>query len=552
MAVKNSKNILLRIIRKHINQAYYQILFLKLHVGNNYENTRNIFSKSLLTILIAILAVILIPLGFLINYIFVIYKLIVIGIVQIYLRSKFDGYPSGFDISFTIGHNTSKQIINFIIAIADNEDVSKDLYLRLKKQIQERVENKNISRLQCIVKRYFGYIFYEKDSFNVNDYWRQFDVTDRDIATRKELELAFDRIINNPLPKNNHATWEALLSKQPVYWMKNNDRKHHIIIFRLYHAIGDAACGNKIIHALFADFSQKIKVIPSVKITNPSNNSQSDEESTRNLFKDHLKHKRRMQKIPANLLFNPKMSFHQHGAWVIEENKKYVDMIKNIKNARKNLTFNTVVIASISLSLSKFCQKRGELMPETMPLLYAINTKPEELGAYDATDLEAISYENTLSWAQIKLPIICDKSRDFTKNSDVLYLLSIIEKEVEMFKQSHDLQVQTWFSKNIFNFLTIPLMEFMIQWQNPVIDFSNLPGSRGYRILGNNVTDVIFFTPDMTKFSIGFSCTTYSGRLQLGAIVDDATFSSKDAQEILDGLPEALEHLNRATKNFDN
>lgn len=538
-----------KIIRNQLNLPFYTILTIKLQLANNYENATNIFSKIFLTIVIAILACILIPLGFLSYYTFVCYKLIAVLLVKIYLGSKYDGYPSGFDASFTIGHEGARQIINFIISVEDTDESStspSDFYLMLKKQVQGRVENKNIPRLLSLAKRYFGYEFYKKDTFDVNDYISQFDVTEKAVASREDLQNAFDQIINNPLPKNNEAMWEAVISKQPVVW--SNNKKHHVIIFRMNHTLGDAACGNKIIHALFADLGPRKLDCPNIKVTIPVNTSTLEEDTAWNVCKSHINHRREIRRPKANVLHNPKMSFHRQGAWFVEEDKKYVQIIKNIKNRRDNLTFNSVVIAAVSLSLSKFCQKRGQSSPDTLPLLYAINTKPEALGLYETSNLESINYENTLSFAQIKLPIICDKTRrDFTKNADVLYLLDLIEKEVELFKKSHDLKMNVWFSEHIMDYLTIPLMQCMMDLQNPAFDVSNLPGSKEYSVLGKKVVDVIFFTPDMTKFSVGFSCTTYNGRLQLGALVDDGTFSSADCQKLLLGLIKALELLDEAT-----
>uniref|UniRef100_A0A6P7FZ43 Uncharacterized protein LOC114332222 n=1 Tax=Diabrotica virgifera virgifera TaxID=50390 RepID=A0A6P7FZ43_DIAVI len=470
----------------------------------------------------------LLPIVIIIACLLFLYKTAVSVFLQIKYGSQYLGLLNSQDAVWTT-EDLSKSVIDVIVTVKCKR--APDLFIEeFKHRLQTRwlSDPTEYPKLTSTVENFLGYSFYLKGKFSVNscvhiEYFAE-DIIDVDyiqtyLTTRSKIGL----------PKNNKIPWEIffILTKSGVYY------NQLYMVLRLSHIIGDGAS----LINFFVNTILDQPVTTSLSIQPPLQKSALNTLTEKietiikapaiQLYQNLIKEK------DVNILHREKLSGERLFVGVVEKKANLINCVKRIKRKIPSTTFMEILLTAFSASLSNYFKKKGAIIPINISTVIPIS--PVGLSNYNMPTLT-----NQVSVAILNLPIL-------TKPDSLLVRLNAVKGEVKILKKSLDYQVNSLLLSSVCSIIPSSLLNHLLNMDTFTMTLSNVPGISKVTILeGNEISDVVFFTPQRGTGGLGFTILTYDDRFQLGLSIDKSLISSRrDCQEILQNVFENILSLQK-------
>ncbi|XP_031568060.1 uncharacterized protein LOC116302815 [Actinia tenebrosa] len=190
-----------------------------------------------------------------------------------------------------------------------------------------------------------------------------------------------------------------------------------------------------------------------------------------------------------------------------------LDLIKRVKTTT-GTTINDVLVASLTMAMRKYFQKKGVKNPEDFTASVPVDV---------SSSTETIEFQNKFSVVFIKLP---------SSQESALDILSETKARIDAVKFSGEPFAMAW-SMNLSvellpEILVKPLISFISIKSTCVM--SNVPGPQhSLSVSGHPIKYMTFWPPQRNNIGVGISIFSYAGQVVIGAQGDLEVMNDPEA-----------------------
>ncbi|KAJ8971945.1 hypothetical protein NQ317_013573 [Molorchus minor] len=291
----------------------------------------------------------------------------------------------------------SRDIINVLVVI--NIDKPENITEQIKTIVSNKIfkQSKEFLKLTSIRIKSMGYHFLLRDQVTVDDIVSTLNFErDCGIITESVLQKTISEYSNRPLPKNDSALWEILVSPNPVQWKRSKGQANvYPILMRFSHIVGDGLSLTNFalrtlamtllgsFHKTFALSKTKDAVL-----SNPVDGEQLNVVTKAKACIQHILEYLRIILIAPTIIFMENFVRKEdvndiHGCqlsgdkilvYAVEEDTQMISVVKKIKAAVPESTFSDVLLTGISGTLAKYFKnkKRVKVVFKIVELVVAV------------------------------------------------------------------------------------------------------------------------------------------------------------------------------------
>ncbi|XP_014368908.2 uncharacterized protein LOC106719155 [Papilio machaon] len=437
---------------------------------------------------------------------------------------NFASFLDGFDVFWSLEDDDSRCVINVLGIVETN--TSDSLVSRIKQKLRIVITNKSCNKLFYRRNEKYGWYYWRNYSeIDLNDYVKVLNIGNKKGSISKEdIEGAMTEVSYLPLPFNDTGLFQIFVTEQRIENCEG-ERSNYGIIFRIHHAVGD---GVALIEFLCKTLADDVK--NDQKFSMPSNYIPIDTSTT---LLDKVKQLCSMpicfvdgilRKPDQHSLHGPSLIGKKIFKWTDPDVDLY-QMIKDIKQCKKNLNFSDILATSLSSGLRNFFSKTMDHIPEDVAVILPIRL-PEHL-----TRNENI-FKNNFTVTILDLP-----TKEKRQIKEIRRRCNIVRKSVDPTVNHYFLKVCYLLPKQILR----PIFKS----SQATLVFSNMPGPDSISICGgNSLKSLIFFIPNKGSTGLGISALCYGGVLRFSAMADASIVRTSDQLSlILDGMVDEIKQM---------
>jgi hypothetical protein len=170
-----------------------------------------------------IVSLFFVPFVLFVVFVFKVYREFVKNSLKKDKSLKFQGFLIGEDTFWVCEDDTSKSVINVLAYVNSQSHIDEKIHEKLLDSIRSRIYSKLMLPKQ-FPKMFYrrqrhesGYFYWTDENYlTINDYVRFMNNSDNGFTTEDEFKDQVSSISNNPLPANDTAMWECLISQQAI------------------------------------------------------------------------------------------------------------------------------------------------------------------------------------------------------------------------------------------------------------------------------------------------------------------------------------------------
>ncbi|KAK4882040.1 hypothetical protein RN001_005359 [Aquatica leii] len=398
--------------------------------------------------------------------------------------------------------------------------------------------------MAAVFKKSFGYYYYVNNQVNIEDCIKKLTVPTENTKTEALIQF-IESIEDVPLPRNNSGLWDVFIGTHSVTWNSGMpDKVYYPILFRFHHSLTD---GYHLITTIFGNFSD-------AKLANEK--FPKSKKHTNSTFKRIYVNLRQLYEMVAfpwkffltivfgnsNTLCKTKLQNKKIFNFYADKDKRYFQVVKEIKKHFRGVSFTNIILAAISSSFSNYFLKNISTISTYVPII-----TPE---IPEATELLLVQYQDN------KSSLICKNKLCYFirylpihKNYSTLQRLNIVDNQGGFSSNSYYIMA----TYNYLNFLFSTFPDIIIKKVLKLVPttaiVSNLPAPPKTTCLsGNSLEDIITFSICRSLLNTGISIVilTYGSRLQISLSADVAVISSKEEiNNMLHNIYSSLDELHQ-------
>lgn len=268
---------------------------------------------------------------------------------------NFAAFLDGFDVFWSLEDDVSRCVINVLGIIETNN--SDSLIAKIKQKLRIAVTKKSCNKLFYRRNEKYGWYYWrEYSEIDLNEYVKVINIGNNKVTISKEdIEDAMTEVSYLPLPFNDTGLFQILVTEQRIE--KQGETSNNGIIFRIHHAVGD---GVALIEFLCKTLADDVK--NDEKFLMPNNYISTDTSTTllvkiKQLFSmpicfvDGI-----LRKPDKHSLHGPSLLGKKIFKWS-DPDEDLFQMIKEIKQCKKDLNFSDILATSLSSGLRNFFAK---------------------------------------------------------------------------------------------------------------------------------------------------------------------------------------------------
>lgn len=397
---------------------------------------------------------------------------------------------------------TNRLIITSVIFVDKQGDDTKALndFKQLVYQRMVTYKNSDGSIKFPRAKQYirpglFQYFFVEDSNFDIDNHVFKFE--GEPPKSKEELEAIVSKMCCEPLPEGR-SPWHFC-------YIPNEFDGTAAVVFRIHHCMADGVSLSRFMTRILPD--QYIPQKEAKKFTSYARGFMQ----LKSLF------------IAARAVIGLILSFQDksiiHGKSLIGKKKCVwsqpldLNLVKRIKIAT-GTTVNDVLVASLTMAMRKYFQKKGVQNPEDFTASVPVDV---------SSSTETIEFHNKFSVVFIKLP---------SSQRGPLDILSETKATIDAVKLSGEPFAMAW-SMNLSvellpEILVKPLISFVSMKSTCVM--SNVPGPQySLSVTGHPIKYMTFWPPQRNNIGVGISIFSYAGQVVIGAQGDLEVMSDPEA-----------------------
>lgn len=197
-----------------------------------------VFKEFIYVVSCLLASVIFLPFALLIGATFKIYREYIRHLLMNDKSKQFVSLMQGEDLIWVCEDEKSKSIINVLAFVNCKNEINENLPSQLLQSIRERIYAK-LMLPNPFPKLFYrrqrdssGYFYWTKENnLTVNEYVRYLDSSPSTESIDEEIfKRKMSLICNDPLPADNSALWECLISKQAIKCDEGGDIKYPVRI----------------------------------------------------------------------------------------------------------------------------------------------------------------------------------------------------------------------------------------------------------------------------------------------------------------------------------
>ncbi|KAF2886395.1 hypothetical protein ILUMI_19778, partial [Ignelater luminosus] len=503
--------------------------------------------------------VLLTPITFFSFFLFAVYRQLVWVLLKIKHGKDFYGLLNGADAFHVVGK--AENVLTISCFMVRCEKYTSEEFYETFKQMMSKANA--IEKFKTLVCKSFGYPYLIKQKLDIGKdcvaKMKILECPEKKIDKRQLHEL-LNYHCNVPMPRNGKIPCHVLIGTQPVNW-KDDDYNYYPVMFKVHHGVSD---GISLLKAFVALTGDKLEVDKeTINLSKPTKKEKYNSFGNilavintlllvtflhPSLIVNYFTYKAK----DFNILHNTSLTEQKLIGIGSEENGKYVEKIKKIKQNLPGTAFPTILMTAFSASLSEYFIKKSLPPPKYITLAIPINVRALDLRYLTPKDvnIDDISLANSYSLILMKIPIAIEDGDEsiLPANKQVINRLRLINKEVQMLSNSPEYQINHFFMQVICAVLPQYFIKLILSTMHCTTIASILSAPPKMMLCNQQlvITDIIAWIAHVHPTGTSIGIITYDDRLHVGVNVDEAFISDRaDVQAIADNIYKYLDVLER-------